>query len=156
MKTIRPPIVRIASIVGAIMLLFQISPAQAEDTLHGRVEVIFLKWVVGAGPLMAGVVSGDVGGGTFSGEILGASQTGNILTIDALYHVNGGAHQFTAHNHISQDNATGIAEITGSVIDGPLRGARVRGEYQVIHPCGITNAADSGDLCFQGTLTIRQ
>ena len=89
MKAIRPPIVRIASIVGAIMLLFQISPAQAEDTLHGRVEVIFLKWVVGAGPLMAGVVSGDVGGGTFSGEILGASQTGNILTIDALYHVRG-------------------------------------------------------------------
>ena len=156
MKAIRPHIILVASLVGAIALLLQISPARADDTLHGRVEVIFLKWVVGAGPLMAGVVSGDVGGGTFSGEILGASQKDNILTIDALYHVNGGAHQFTAHNHISQDNATGIAEITGSVVDGPLRGARVRGEYQVIHPCGITNAADSGDLCFQGTLTIRR
>lgn len=154
MKASRPHI-RVASIVAAIVLLLQISPAWAEDTLHGRVEVIFLKWVVGAGPLMAGVVSGDVGGGTFSGEILGATQKGNIVTIDALYHINGGAQQFTAHNHIRQDNATGTAEITGSVTDGPLQGARVRGEYQVIHPCGITNAADSGDLCFQGTLTIR-
>jgi hypothetical protein len=154
MKAIHP-LSRIASIVSVIVLLLQISPARAEDTFHGRVEVIFLKWVVGAGPLMAGVVSGDVGGGTFAGEILSASQKGNILTIDALYHINGGAHQFTAHNHIRQDNATGIAAISGVVTDGPLQGARVQGEYQVIHPCGITNAADSGDLCFQGTLTIR-
>ena len=154
MRAIRP-LSRVASIVSVIVLLLQISPARAEDTFHGRVEVIFLKWVVGAGPLMAGVVSGDVGGGTFAGEILGASQKANILTIDALYHINGGAHQFTAHNHIRQDNATGIAAISGVVTDGPLQGARVQGEYQVIHPCGITNAADSGDLCFQGTLTIR-
>jgi hypothetical protein len=154
MKAI-PPLIRVASIVSVIVLLLQISPALAADTFHGRVEVIFLKWVVGAGPLMAGVVSGDVGGGTFAGEILGASQKGDILTIDALYHVNGGTHQFTAHNHIRQDNTTGIAVISGLVTDGPLRGARVQGEYQVIHPCGITNAADSGDLCFQGTLSIR-
>ena len=154
MKAIRP-LSRVASIVSVIVLLLQISPARAEDTFHGRVEVIFLKWVVGAGPLMAGVVSGDVGGGAFAGEILSASQKGNILTIDALYHINGGAHQFTAHNHIRQDNATGIAVISGVVTNGPLQGARVQGEYQVIHPCGITNAADSGDLCFQGTLTIR-
>jgi hypothetical protein len=154
MNAIRPQI-RVVSVVGAIVLLLLISPALAGDTFHGRVEVIFLKWVIGPGPLMAGVVSGDVGGGTFAGEILGASQTGNILKIDALYHVNGGAHQFTAHNHIIQDNATGTAEISGVVTDGPLQGARVKGEYQVIHPCGITNAADSGDLCFQGTLTIR-
>jgi hypothetical protein len=155
MKAIRPK-TRLASIVGAVVLLLHISPVWAEDTFHGRVEVIFLKWVVSAGPLMAGVVSGDVGGGTFAGEILNASQQGNILTLDALYHINGGAHQFTAHNHIRQDNATGIAAISGTVTDGPLRGARVQGEYQVIHPCGITNAADSGDLCFQGTLTIRR
>ena len=59
MKAIRPQIIRVASIVSAIALLLQISPAQAEDTLHGRVEVIFLKWVVGAGPLMAGVRLND-------------------------------------------------------------------------------------------------
>jgi hypothetical protein len=154
MKAIRPRI-RLASFVSAIVLLLQISPALAADTVHGRVELIFLKWVIGSGPLMAGVVSGDVGGGTFAGEILSASQTGNILTIDALYRINGGAQQFTAHNHIAQDNATGTAVISGVVTDGPLEGARVQGEYQVIHPCGITNAEGSGDFCFQGTLTIR-
>ncbi len=154
MKAIRPRI-RVASVVGAIVLSLLISPAMADDAFHGRVEVIFLKWVVGPGPQMAGVVSGDVGGGTFAGDILSASQKGNILTIDALYHINGGAHQFTARNHIKQDNATGTAVISGIVTDGPLQGARVQGEYQVIHPCGISNAEASGDLCFQGTLTIR-
>ncbi|HKW93159.1 MAG TPA: hypothetical protein VJX92_14785 [Methylomirabilota bacterium] len=154
MKAIRPRI-RLASVVSAIVLFLQISPALAEDTFHGRVEVIFLKWVVGPGPQMAGVVSGDVGGGTFAGDILSASQQGNILTLDALYHINGGAHQFTAHNHIKQDNSTGIAVISGVVTDGPLQGARVQGEYQVIHPCGISNAEASGDFCFQGTLSIR-
>lgn len=42
MKAIRSQI-RVASFVAAIVLLLQISPALAEDTLHGRVEVIFLK-----------------------------------------------------------------------------------------------------------------
>lgn len=105
---------------------------------------------------MAGVVSGDVGGGTFAGDTLSASQKGNILTIDALYHINGGAQQFTAHNHITQDNATGTAVIRGVVTDGPLEGARAQGEYQVIHPRGITNAEGAGDFCFQGILTIRR
>ena len=77
MKLIRSQI-RIASFVVAIVLLLQISPALADDRFYGRVELIFLKWVVGAGPLMAGVVSGDVGGGTFAGEILSASQTDNM------------------------------------------------------------------------------
>ena len=154
MKAIRAQICFVL-LAGALVLSLQIPSALAGDGFHGRVEVAFLKWVIGAGPHMAGVVSGDVGGGLFAGEILSSSQTGNIFKIDALYHINGGAHQFTAHNHITQDNATGTAVITGFVTDGPLKGAQVRGEYQVIHPCGIINAEGSGDFCFQGTLTVR-
>jgi hypothetical protein len=134
------------------------SPA-ANSFLGGRVEVSFTKWVTTL-PNMAGVVSGDVSGGTFVGEVLGFGQDGNIATIHALYHINGGTHSFTADNVVTQDNAMGTAVINGTVIsEGPLKGARVQGEYQVIFPCGIVNAQDPGNafhnVCFQGTLDVR-
>ena len=106
---------------------------------------------------MAGIVSGDAGGGLFAGEILNAENTTATSKLEALYHINGGAFKFTAHNFITQDNLKGTAVIRGVVTDGPLKGARVLGEYQVISPCGIINAQNgaAGDVCFQGTLTVR-
>ena len=162
MKTIRIQ-TRVAAFVIAILLLFQISTALAEgpheregDNFRGRVEVTFIKWITNA-PNMAGVVSGDVGGGTFAGLILSRVTEGNVTKIEALYHINGKALQFTAHNFITADNLKGTAVIKGFVTDGPLAGERVDGEYQVIRPCGIINAqiGSSGDVCFQGNLVIR-
>jgi hypothetical protein len=127
------------------------------DTLRGKIEVTFLKWVTNTGGL-AGVVSGDVGGGLFLGEPLAFSETNGFYKIEALYHINGGAFQFTAHNFITQNIQKGTAVIRGFVADGPLKGARVDGEYQVISPCGIINAQNPGlfdDNCFQGTLVVR-
>jgi hypothetical protein len=147
------------------MLLLNISPALAGNLnetgankakIPGRVEVIFLKWLTNF-PHMAGVVSGDPGGGLFAGEVLKRTETDRYVKIDALYHINGKDFQFTAHNHILQDKKTGTAGIHGVVVDGPMKGAHVRGQYQMIAPCGIINAqqGDGGDLCFQGTLTVR-
>ncbi len=164
MKTIRNRKL-FASFVVAIMLLLNISSALAggqretsgdKGRFRGRVEVIFTKWITDF-PNMAGLVSGDVGGGTFAGEILNITPTTNGEIIEALYHINGGAYHFTAHNFITQDNLKGTAVIDGLVLDGPLKGERVRGEYQVISPCGVINAQNgsSGDVCFQGTLSIR-
>ncbi len=96
--------------------------------------------------------------------LAGAISPGRFLTkyayttnIEALYHINGGAFQFTAHNFVTQNNLKGTAVIHGLVVDGPMKGDRVSGEYQVIGPCGIINALNGsgGDLCFQGTLSIR-
>jgi len=154
-----------ASFVVAIMLLLNISSALAggqretsgdKGRFRGRVEVIFTKWITDF-PNMAGLVSGDVGGGTFAGEILNITPTTNGEIIEALYHINGGAYHFTAHNFVTQNNLKGTAVIDGLVLDGPLRGERVHGEYQVISPCGVINAQNgsSGDVCFQGTLSIR-
>lgn len=105
---------------------------------------------------MAGLVSGAVGGGTFAGELLNYTPTAAIDKIEALYHLNGGAHQLTAHVFVTQNNLNGTAAIKGVVTDGPLKGARVRGRYQVIFPCGVINAQNGsiGDVCFQGTLDI--
>ena len=164
MKTIRIQ-TRVAAFVIAIFLLLQISPAlagpppgAAGDNFRGRVEVTFIKWVYDpAGINMAGVVSGDVGGGTFAAEALNFSQTGAIAKIEALYHINGGALQFTAHNYITFDTQKGTAVIKGFVPDGLLKGAQVSGEFQMISPCGINNALPGawGDTCFQGNLVIR-
>lgn len=119
------------------------------------VRVVFTKWVTDW-PNMAGLVSGDVGGGTFAGEVLKYTPSAAIDKIEALYHLNGGAHQLTAHVFVTQNNLNGTAAIKGVVTDGPLQGARVRGGYQVISPCGIINAQNGsiGDVCFQGTLDI--
>ena len=119
------------------------------------VQVVFTKWVTDW-PNMAGLVSGDVGGGTFAGEILKYTPSAAIDKIEALYHLNGGAHQLTAHVLVTQNNLKGTAAIKGVVTDRPLKGARVRGVYEVIAPCGVINAQNGsiGDVCFQGTLDI--
>jgi hypothetical protein len=163
MKTIRTRILY-SLLVIALLRLLNVSTALAggpnetgrdNGKFRGRIEVTFLKWITDF-PNMAGVVSGDVGGGTFAGEILNYDHTTAIDKIEALYHINGGADHFTAHNYITQNNLKGTAVINGVVTDGPLKGARVRGEYQVISPCGIINAQNGsgGDVCFQGTLRI--
>ena len=119
------------------------------------VRVVFTKWVTDW-PNMAGLVSGDVGGGMFAGEILEFTPSTAVTRIEALYHFNGGEHQLTAHVFVTQNNLNGTAAIKGVVADGPLKGARVRGAYQVIAPCGVINAQNgaAGDVCFQGTLDI--
>jgi hypothetical protein len=153
----------VASFVIATLLVLQISPAlaggppeAAANDFRGRVEVTFLKWIPDFSGSMAGVVSGDVGGGTFAGETLNFNQTDAIATIEALYHINGKGLQFTAHNYITFDTQNGTAVIKGFVPDGLLKGAQVKGEFQAISPCGITNALAGafGDTCFQGNLVI--
>lgn len=141
----------------AIALLFQTSTTRADDhgskgnRHHGDADVTFTKWIT-TFPNMAGVVGGDVGDGPFAGEILKIGTVGNITTIEALYHVYGSRHSFTAHVFVTQDNVAGIAAITGRVTEGWLEGAHVNGEYKVLSPCNIGTAS----TCFQGTLDIKR
>ena len=90
---------------------------------------------------MEGVVSGDVGGGLFAGVAsLVSSDPDTGVLCDGDYQIGtGSAHEFTAHNRVTQDNTTNTAKIKGVVIDGWLKGAKVDGQYQVISPCGILN-----------------
>jgi hypothetical protein len=121
----------------------------------GDNEVIFTKWIT-AYPNMQGVVSGVVGGGLFAGEILEKEPTPPTITkVKALYHINGGTHQFTALVNVTQDNTTGMATIHGVVTDGWQANARVEGGYQVIGPCSTVINAEF-NVCFQGTLHLLQ
>jgi len=114
-------------------------------------DVTFTKWIT-TFPNMAGVVDGDVGDGSFAGEILNINTVGNITTIEALYHINGSRHSFTAHVFVTQDNVAGMAVIVGDVIEGWLEGAHVTGEYKVLTNCTL----GSSGTCFQGTLNMQK
>jgi hypothetical protein len=113
-------------------------------------DVTFTKWIT-TFPNMAGVVGGAVGHGTFKGEILKIGTVGDITSIEALYHVNGRKHSFTAHVYVTQDNAINMAVIIGSVTEGWQKGAPVIGEYKVWATCPIPSG---NSPCFQGTLHV--
>ena len=126
-------------------------------------DATFTKWVTTAGTApvvmnMAGVVSGDVGAGQYVGEVLEYNPTDTITKVTALYHINGGTHQFTARLSVTQDNKKGTAVLTGVVTDGWMKGSQVSGSYQVIGPSGIVNAQQGvgGDYAYQGTITIHK
>lgn len=152
-----------AAVLGVLILLGQVQSAWAQPTPAGGeardfrrgMEVVFTKWLT-EGPYMAGLVSGDAGAGHYAGEILAYTPTDTVDTIEALYHVLGSARQLTARVTVVENKIRGTATIRGVVVSGAMRGKRVRGEYQVIAPCGIINAqqGSGGDACYQGTLTI--
>lgn len=120
-----------------------------DDDDHGHdVDITFTKWITTI-PNMEGVVGGDVGTGTFVGEILDFVPRTRITNIEALYHINGSAHSFTAHVFVRQNEVRGTAQIRGVVTEGWLAGKRVRGSYTVISCPDRTNG-----VCFEGTLHI--
>jgi len=107
----------------------------------------FTKWVVGEGPIMAGVVGGAVGDGVFAGKVLDMAP-GPTTVIAAIYEFKGSQRPFTALMHVEQ---TGLeAEITGVVIDGWRKGSPVKGRFTQI-TCdhdGLTTD------CYRGTVDI--
>jgi hypothetical protein len=140
-----------------MVLSFAAAPAQvaladaAGENGH-TFDVTFTKWI-STWPNMVGVVGGDVRPGTFAGEVLNYLPGAKITKIEALYHVNGSRHAFTAHVYVTQNNVTGMAVITGRVIGGWLEGASVTGRYKVWVNCPLTPPGSS-TMCFQGALHI--
>ena len=104
---------------------------------------------------MVGVVGGDVGRGAYTGEAISVSTVDNITTIQALYHINGRKHAFTADLKVTQNDSTGRATITGRVTEGRLKGASVTGRYKVLAVCPIETPGNVfGTVCFQGVLHV--
>ena len=123
--------------------------ALADVGEHGHnFNVTFTKWIT-TFPNKARVVGDDVGTGTFAGEILNYAPGTVITNIEALYHVNGRKHSFTAHVFVTENEVTGTAVIKGMVTDGWLKGRPLRGEYTIISCPDKTLG-----VCFQGALHI--
>ena len=147
-------IVLVATTAGAAL-------AYNGDAKGHTFDNTFTKWVTISPPApgvvanMAGVVGGDVGSGTYTGEVITANTVGNITSIEARYHFNGSKHAFTAELNVTQDDAAGIATITGHVTEGWLKGASVTGEYNVLAVCPMETPDNAyGTVCFQGILHV--
>src|SRR5262245_3743713 len=79
----------VGSILSAIVLVFQISPAlavapQGQSDNHRRFEVTFTKWVTGTNSsgfsLLGGFTGGDVAG-DFAGEVLNRKVSTLIVAV---------------------------------------------------------------------------
>jgi hypothetical protein len=144
-----------ASIAVVLVLLLQAATLRASGERDGdggrRVVITFTKWMINGGPLMEGVVGGDVAG-TFAGEVLLGLTTANqqITLLDAVYEVRAGRRSFTALMHGGEDNQQAAAILEGVVLAGWQTGARVQVQFHDLPTC----AGNPAGPCFQGTITI--
>jgi hypothetical protein len=158
------------ALVLVVSSLFAVVPTQLALADAGGVkghtfDFTFTKWVTSwpanypsmARASMAGVVGGDVGNGRYAGKVLSddLSQEPNFWLAHARYEFYGKKHSFIADVHVTQNETTGTAVISGVVTHGWLKGARLTGEYTVMSVCPIATPGNVfGTLCFQGTLHV--
>jgi hypothetical protein len=125
----------------------------------------FTKWATSlpenppslAGVLMEGIVGGDVGNGRYAGVVLSddLTQEPDYWIANAQYEFYGEKHSFIADVHVTANNNTGTAVITGVVIKGWLKGAQLTGEFTVMPSCPVATPGNVfGTLCYQGTLHV--
>jgi len=158
------------ALVLVVASLFAVAPAQSALADAGGVKghtfnFTFTKWATSlpenppslAGVLMEGIVGGDVGNGVYAGVVLSddLTQEPDYWIANAQYEFYGEKHSFIADVHVTQNNNTGTAVITGVVTQGWLKGAQLTGEYTVMPSCPIATPGNVfGTLCFQGTLHV--
>jgi hypothetical protein len=159
----------LVALVLIVTSLFVAAPTQLaladSGGVHGHTfDFTFTKWVTSqpnspsmAGAIMAGVVGGDVGNGRYAGLVLSENLTKepDFWLAHARYEFHGKKHSFIADVHVTQNNNTGIAVITGVITQGWLKGMQINGEYTVLSECNIATPGNVfGTLCFQGTLHV--
>ena len=157
---------RVASLVGAVALLIQISPAMAAADDHNRpVTVTFTKWLapppaVPPTPffgLFDGFSSDGVVG-SFNSEVLWrqASVNGHAVGLTAMYEVVDGDRSFTAVIRGGQ-NSAGLGLLDGVIIAGWRTGARVEVVFQrylAIAGEASCPGAPVNKTCFVGTIHV--
>ena len=157
---------RVASFVGAVALLIQISPVLAagggpDD--NRPVEITFTKW--GAPPPAApptpffGLFEGfadDGPLGSFGAEVLWrqASVNGHVAGLEAMYEVFDGDRSFTALIR-GGSNPAGLGLLDGVIMAGWRTGAPVHVRFQRYLPSeGGCERAPVGKNCFEGVIYV--
>ena len=158
---------RVASFVGAVALLVQMSPAFASDDNHNNrpVEITFTKWGVTAPPPPApqppfGLFEGFSGDGllgSFVAEVLWrqASLNGHVAGLEAMYEVVNGDRSFTALIRGGSNSAGG--RLDGVIMAGWRTGARVQVVFQRYGAMAGIPSCEGAPLnktCFQGTIHV--
>ena len=158
---------RVASFVGAVALLIQMSPAVAagEDATNRPVTIAFTKW---AAPPPAvpptpffGLFEGFAGDGllgSFNAEVLWrqASVNGHVAGLEAMYEVVNGDRSFTALIR-GGSNPAGLGLLEGVIMAGWRTGARVQVVFQrygAIAGMPSCAGAPPNKTCFEGTIHV--
>jgi len=163
---------RVALILGAIVLVVQISPARAAgddgrggNGHHRRAEITFTKWLTTptpTGALMEGFTGGDAEG-LFSGEMLSrqVSVDLRVVKLEATYEVQAGDRSFVAlirggmgeKGNGEPVSVSGVGRLDGVVLSGWRAGAQVHVFFQ-----SKTNCAGAPDArkCFEGVITVER
>jgi hypothetical protein len=150
---------RIASLVGAIVMLLpaSLAMAQGRGDPNRPVEVTFTKWIT-TYPLMEGFWGGDTANKYF-GEVLQRQVSVNpnlntIVRIEAIYEIRAGDHSFTALIRGGANDVTGAAQLDGVVLAGWRTGAPVHVEFDTISGTTGCAGAPAGATCFVGTIHV--
>ena len=162
---------RVASLIGALVILFpaSLAIAQGRRDPHRPVDITFTKWVT-TFPLMEGSW-GDDPANRFLGEIFGrqvsqrqagdcflpAPSCGRIIRLEAFYELRNGDNTFAALIRGGTSGDTGAAILDGTILFGWRVGAPVHVEFQTIP--GETGVAcvvgaPPGVTCFHGTIHV--
>ena len=159
---------RIASLVGAIVMLLPVSLAMAQghsDHSNRPIDVTFTKW--GAPPPAVPPVpffglfegfSGDGLVGSFVAEVLWRQRSvnGHVTGLEALYEVVDGDRSFSALIR-GGSNAAGSALLEGVILAGWRTGARVQVEFQaypaIVGAPSCEGAPDNKN-CFVGIIHV--
>jgi hypothetical protein len=157
---------RVASFVGAVALLIQISPALASADDHNRpVDITFTKWGAPAPAVpptpffgLFDGFSGDNPVGSFNSEVLWrqASVNGHAVGLTAMYEVVDGDRSFTAIISGGQ-SAAGLGLLDGVIIAGWRTGARVEVVFQRYLANATMPSCDGAPVnknCFVGTIHV--
>jgi hypothetical protein len=161
---------RIVVLVGAMVLAFQLAPAQADadreksEDHDRRVLVTFTKWLLALGPnpgYMQGVTGGHVEGVFFGETFVNVARANpaipGLSTLEVIYSVqaNDPDRSFTAL--IRGGAALGKAQLDGRILAGWRIGAPVHVEW-VRFPSPSADCpappVNAGAFCFVGTITI--
>jgi hypothetical protein len=158
---------RIASLLGAIVMLLPVSLAMAQGQGdHNRpVDVTFTKW--GAPPPAVPPVpffglfegfSGDGLLGSFVAEVLWRQRSvnGHVAGLEALYEVVDGDRSFSALIR-GGSNAAGAALLEGVILDGWRTGARVQVEFQTYPAMAGMPSCEGAPVnktCFVGIIHV--
>ena len=156
---------RVASFVGAVALLVQISPTLASNDHDNNrpVDITFTKWAAPAPAVpptpFFGLFEGFAGDGlpgSFDAEVLWrqVSVNGHVVGLEAMYEVVDGDRSFTALIRGGM-NAAGAAQLDGLILAGWRTGARVRVVFQRhLASEGGCVGAPFGKTCFEGTIQV--
>jgi hypothetical protein len=135
-------ILGLAALIGAVGALAVVPVASAAPP----VRLSFEKQATAEQGVWKGTVSGDIRGGLTT-RLITLDDSSPVWKVTFDWIVDAGRKSFTARLHGTLDTTTGAVAMKGRVVNGHLRGAKVRERGQLV---------DQATSAFEGTIVIKR